>query len=158
MVGQFIRLFGRYIRAIGVASLASFAAAMFSEPLSWPQMPDSIAMLVRIIQGVLVGFAGVFLGSLCLPGYHRRFGAFVLVLLGLSFSTLVDLRQYNRNGYATDYTLIWNMPLAGGGFTAALTVCFWRRRPKLQGGANGEPPLGLWTDRTSPPAAPRRSP
>jgi hypothetical protein len=156
MVGQFIQLFCRYIGAICVASVASFAVAIFSEPLSWPKMPDSIAMLITNILMVLVGFAGVFLGSFCLPGYHRRCGAFVLVLLGLSFYTFVVLTSFLHNPYATDCSLSLNMPLAGGGLTAALTVCFWRRRP--QGGANGEPPLGLWTDRTSPPAAPRRSP
>jgi hypothetical protein len=165
MVSQFIRLFGHYIRAIGVASVASFAIALFSTPLFWPELPDSIVMLLRVVQGVLIGFFGVFLGAFCLPSYHRRFGAFFLVLLGLSFYIFVELHDYLKNSYfdtwpsATLYArFIRGLPLAGGGLAAALTVCFWRRRPNPQGGANGRPPFGSETNRMSSAAGSRRSP
>ena len=82
---------------------------------------------------MLIGFFGVLLGALCLPNYHRRFGAFVLVLLGLSFYTLVVIHDYLQQdtGWASCNLekLTGNMPLAGGGVLAALTVCFWRQRP-----------------------------
>jgi uncharacterized membrane protein YfcA len=142
MVDQFIWLVCRYIGAIGVACVVSFWVYVIGDHLLvWAKMPESIE---RLVPFVLVGFFGVFLGALCLPSYHRRFGAFVLLLLGLFFDTFTTLRGYI---YADPplyplFTLIIDesLPLAGGGLLAALTVCFWRRRPNNSLQATAAPP------------------
>ena len=128
-VVQLIRLFGRYIGACVASCVVSFGVYVFVMSLIMPyEMPKSVVIPVL---SVPVGFFGVLLGALCLPSYHRRFGAFVLVLLGLSLFWFVELDQCLK--YSDSPTLspifIDSLPLAGGGLLAALTVCFWRRRP-----------------------------
>jgi hypothetical protein len=68
MVGQFMLLFRRYIRAIGVACFVSFAVAQIGGCLMLVGVPDSVAMFSHIILMVLVAFTGVVAGSLCSVG------------------------------------------------------------------------------------------
>lgn len=153
MLVQFVRLLGRYLGAITAACAVSLGAFAIGLPVVMlvDYMPAFAVLLV------IVGFSGVFLGALRLPISNRRFGSFALLLSGLWFYSSLVL-SFIPSTVPPSKPLIWNLPLAGGGLMATLAVCFWRRRPNPQCGANGPQSLSSDTNPTSSGTGPRRSP
>jgi hypothetical protein len=124
MTGQFLTLFCRYVGAIFAACVVSFGVLMIGLPLlMWAELPGFIVLLV------LVGFCGVLMGTFSLPKSNRRFGSFVLVVLGLCFNTFLTLWIYPHNLPPNKFPLVWNLPLAVGGLLAGFAACFRKQRP-----------------------------
>jgi hypothetical protein len=81
---------------------------------------------IFFIFGLILGFLGIFAGSCCLEQAHRKWGSFILLLLGLTFSSCVVSYNGIDDG---DIYLHWMLPLALGGLGAVI-LAFRRRARK----------------------------
>jgi hypothetical protein len=113
----FLLLFVRYVAAIGVSYFVSYSVffgGMFM--LMWA------GMLGIVLLFVASGFCGVFVGTLCLPRFNRRFGSAVLLVMGLAyyiyFVTSLDILRAENNSFP----YVWLVPLAGGGVIAMILI------------------------------------
>lgn len=70
-----------------VVTLISLAGISFSMRTVWDSSP-TLSYVYGWILNLLVGFNGVFFGSLCLRRSDRLFGAMVLLVLGICFEFL----------------------------------------------------------------------
>lgn len=78
---EFFRLFMRYVVALFVSWISSFAA--FFACMLAAEAVGSMALIYLTFP--LVGFAGVLLGTLCLRPKSRRFGSVLLLFTGLAY-------------------------------------------------------------------------
>jgi len=126
---RFINIFGRYSAAIVVAFAVSGAIFALFTPiplfLGVLGMSDSLVQFVLYIPAIIVGFSGVFTGSLCLERASRRFGSVVLLVLGLTFYVYTAF-CIKYPGQANDdhpYLWLWGLAaLALGGLVAVIFV------------------------------------
>jgi len=147
------------ISAVASACAVSFASALLGGfflsvvlPDTWP---DTIVETLFWALFALVGFAGVFAGTVRLWECGRKLGSVILLCLGLSFYRYLWSGLACREPHPFEFPHFW--PLTVGGLAAV--IFFLLRRPaNPQGGANGWQPLRSGEVQTSPAAASRRSP
>lgn len=100
-------MFGKYAIAVTVAFVVSIASSLvlISLGIRCDSLGAFVSFCISSIIMLIVGFAGVFLGTLCLPEAERRTGSKRLLIIGLIFSILPSL-----------FMFLWPLiPLAIGG-------------------------------------------
>jgi len=102
----------------------AFLLALLAASLQLTSESSSVLSFVGpFLSNALIGFAGVFVGALCLPRLHRVSGAVVLFVLGVSFEILFFTTLpgphagFPRGVLAT-----------GPGGLLAVGLHYWRRR------------------------------
>lgn len=124
-------LFPRYCVAIVVAFVVSmttmFLLAMLAESLQLSSRRSAILNFVGpFLFNALIGFLGVFVGTLCLPRRHRVSGAVVLLVLGASFEIVFfTTLPGSHAGFPRGV-----LATAPGGL-AAVALHFWLRRANI---------------------------
>jgi hypothetical protein len=136
---QFVALAGRYAAGLLVAIVASVVGL-----LSTPSFAERLAP-------ILSGFAGVFLGSLCLERRSRLVGSMLFTVLGLAFYLLVWTPvQFHMQRFTSSEMSFPLMPgLALGGFLATTSSLLWRY---ATGSQQNAPPNGGSTEPQDNPA------
>lgn len=112
---RFVALTGRYAAGLLVALIASVAGL-----LSTPCFAERLAPVVS-------GFAGVFLGSLCLERRSRPIGSMLFTVLGLAlYLQIWTPVQFHMQRFAWSEMSFPLMPgLALGGFLATTSSLLW---------------------------------
>lgn len=132
---RFFEILARYIAAIFIAFVVSMSAFLFIVvPLSvslesWG-LPDSLQEGAFYISVAVIGFSGVFTGSLCLEQNSRRAGSIALLIMGLIFYVWLQIYAESLAMNGAVHQRIWSamlVCLALGGSGAA--VLAFRRRP-----------------------------
>jgi hypothetical protein len=116
-----------------VACVASFATILLGDALMFLILPDNcgqflgVSLLLTLF--AISGFTGVFSGAFCLEQRNRRFGAIVLLAIGLGFSLWLWV---SFPGDAYPYKFHWLpyyfWPLLVGGTAAVLLIWFKSRK------------------------------
>ncbi|HEY1790037.1 MAG TPA: hypothetical protein VGJ73_17960 [Verrucomicrobiae bacterium] len=137
-------LFDRYIAAVIVGFFASIAAltgvldfSILFESAGYPDLSDGIFKWGLLI---VVGFAGVFAGSFCLPRKNRWIGSIVLLVLGVgfvsfwlvvvSFGLFIHPAPINSASLLQAFqSLITALPLAMGSTIAVVIHFLLRPKP-----------------------------
>jgi hypothetical protein len=137
---SFITLFCRYIAAIAVALGVSFALCMLQfivlMVFGLLGVPDSLIenlhIIIFSIVAPIIGFCGVFSGSLCLEQSQRRFGSIFLLFVGLAFYIfLISFTKSQGGGDYESHPYGWLLGVAAltlGGLVA-VTFVFRRSSP-----------------------------
>ena len=113
----FLLLFGRYVAAIGVSYIVSFAvffSGMFV--LLWAGLVGFVLLFIAC------GFSGVFVGASCLPRSNRLFGSAILLLLGLAYYTYFVMSVDPVRAENNKFPYVWISPLALGGVLAMVLI------------------------------------
>ena len=119
----FLLLFVRYVVAIAVAWVSSFAT--FFLWLLVFRLVSVSGVIVFYGAFILVGFAGVFFGTLCLPSGNRRFGSILLLLAGLAYYD----GSFGFIVHGISETRCADILLLTAGGLGAIAFFFLRRRP-----------------------------
>jgi hypothetical protein len=116
----------RYAAAVVVAFAASmttmFLLATLAASLQLTSNGSVFDWIEPMIFNVLIGFAGVFAGTLCLPRTHWVSGAVVLTVLGASFEILFFMTLPGPHAGFPRGVLA-----AGPGGLLAAGLLYWRR-------------------------------
>ena len=124
-MSRFTNISGRYVLAVFVAfvvSCAIFALLGFVPFLLALYIVPHLLMFMQFVIPVMLtvmGFSGVFTGSLCLDRPGRRFGSVALLILGLTFFVCFAL-FFQKYLYFGDVDRDHPYPWLGG--LAALAV------------------------------------
>jgi hypothetical protein len=128
---RFIITFGRYAGAIFVAFVASMAilSLLFAMTagLEFWELPGWVTSCVLGVAMIVVGFCGVFTGSLCFDGPNRREGSVVLLILGLLFCIWFQCWVMDGEAHPVSW-LSWLGTAGLGGLGAVMLV--FRRCPR----------------------------
>jgi hypothetical protein len=121
----------RYIMAIAIACVVSFASELLLGVMLSFMIPDScpqfVGDIILFALDVFVGFVGVLSGTYCLERRSRRYGSILLLGMGLGFYTwfwlmlCYSIPPFHYRGLPA----FW--PLMVGGLAAILL--FWLRKP-----------------------------
>ena len=135
-MSRFIILFIRYVAAIFVSYVVSFA--MFGLTVNMagsllPGHPDAsdCALYVGI---AVVGFSGVFLGTLCLERASRRVNSIIMLVWGLVYYVYLcypmSMAVFGDTRHPLSLFFRWLLPLTVGALLAvALIFLIFRRQP-----------------------------
>ena len=155
-------LFGRYCLAIIVACVAWCVAACLAIGIQF--LLEGVVpygLTVKILAYVLfplIGFSGVFLGSLCLHRFNRRLGSSLVASVGIVLAYIVYfmLVSFTRPDGPEDFPISFFSPsgmfyplLIGG--LVAVVFFFVRNRPNTPTPPSPSPPSP-----TIEPLEPRR--
>lgn len=124
----FIKILARYIAALFVAFVASFAIFFLGLAVMFI-IPDRCQQFLGVsffsTEFAISGFAGVFSGALCLEQKSRRSGSIILLVIGLGYSVWLWLSFFNVRDLFEFHWLPWFFwPLMVGGTTAVLLIWF----------------------------------
>jgi hypothetical protein len=126
----FIKVLVRCIAALFVACVASFATILLGFSVMFSIIPDNFGQFLEIslvfTLFAITGFMGVFSGTLCLEQKSRRFGAIVLLAVGLGFSAWFWVSFPSGGKFHWLPYYIW--PLMVGGTAAVLLIWFKSRK------------------------------
>ena len=124
---QFADLLPRYVAGIIVAFAVSmttmFLLVMLAVSLSLTSDGSPILSFVEAcLFNALPGFAGVFVGALCLPRPNRVFGSVALLIIGAGFEILFFMSLGKHAGFPRGV-----IDTAAGGLMA-VGLHYWRQR------------------------------
>jgi uncharacterized membrane protein YfcA len=138
-MSRVIILLVRYVAAIAVSCVVSFTvfplALYTASPFISNHTENWPLVYILFVPFVMVGFCGVFTGTLCLRRDSRRFGSVFLLCLGLAFYIYMclldfffEFYQHTQNSL---YLLPLVLPLAVGGLLAVIVsfLIFRRKSP-----------------------------
>jgi cyanate permease len=137
-MSRFIILFVRYVAAMAVSCVVSFTlfplALYTASPLIADHPANQPLVYVLFVPFVLVGFCGVFAGTLCLRRDSRRFGSVFLLCLGLAFYIYLCLFDFFFEFYQNTRNPLYLLPLilpltVGGLSSVVLSFLIFRRKP-----------------------------
>ncbi len=122
-----IKVLVRFVAALSVAFVASVATFLLGLFVIPSIIPDNIGQFLEIPLAfaffAITGFTGVFSGTFCLEQKSRRFGAIILLGIGLCYS-ICQLSSSDGgpdDGFLSLPYCFW--PLMAGGTVAVLL--FW---------------------------------
>lgn len=122
----FIKNLVRYIAALFVACVASFATILLGLSI----IPDNFGQFLGIslvfTLFAITGFAGVFSGTFCLEQKSRRFGTIVLLAVGLGFAAWFWVSFPGGGKFHWLPYYFW--PLMVGGIAAVLLIWLKSRK------------------------------
>jgi len=134
-MSRFFILFIRYVTAIAVSWVVSIAVFIITVNVAGSFLPDhpDASDCAEYIGIAVVGFCGVFLGTLCLERASRRVSSIILLFVGLTYYVFlcypIDL-SFGFDAKNPHYFLRWLIPLSVGGLLAvALIFLIFRRQP-----------------------------
>lgn len=115
---------------VSVTTLVLFNGLMFVFYSSSPVLGNALPMCVPLLQEfcgpLLIGFNGVFFGSICLRRCKRPFGSVLLLVLGLWFYSLFTGSTDIARGESFRFDVLFLIAIGGA---AAVAWYYWRQPP-----------------------------
>jgi hypothetical protein len=122
----FIKILAGYIAALFLACVASIAALLLGFQLIPDNCGQFLGVSLILTLFAISGFTGVFSGTFCLEQRSRRFGAIVLLGIGLGFSIWFGVSFPGGGEFHWLPYYFW--PLMVGGTAAVLLIWFKSRK------------------------------
>ena len=118
----------RYPASVVVAFIASVITGILYGMLCFGILDTTpvLSIVLPLFFAPLVGFNGVFFGSLCFQRSKRVFGSVLLLVLGLGFYLFFIGTATTARGESFSLGGVFMTAIGGA---AAIALCYWRQPP-----------------------------